>query len=206
LVLALLPFLTLGVVSLGSWELTEKFRNVAVGDWVRLLYTGGAEHLLFVAARDENTVTLEEVVREEGYRTSWTQIVVDLEKKLPVVVRERMPGGQIREVKIEGEKSNLDEDFYALLRARFWEQPETERVVVPAGDFRCKVYHGVYNERFIRIYFSQAIPLYPVKVFIPSYNLTIRLAAFGKGMKSRFLPEENVPSKENVGGKPAEEK
>jgi len=176
-----------------GWRLTDRFKSVSVGEWVKLKYSGGSEHLLLLAEKDEKTATLEERVREEGYLTCWTQIVIDLEKRVPVMFRERLPDGEVHEVKIEGEKSNLDEDFQALLTAEFWREPGTERVVVPAGTFTCEVYRAVYDQKLIRIFFSKNIPLYPVKVLIPNYQLTISLVDFGKEMKSRFLSDREKP-------------
>jgi len=181
-----------------TWELIDRLKDVPVGEWVRLSYSRGSEHLLLVAAKDEQTITLEERVREKGYVTSWTQVVIDLNKKLPVIFRERMLTGEIREANIEAKESGLNEDFHALLTARFWEQPGTERVVVPAGRFSCKVYESVFNKKFIRIFISSDIPLYPVKVLMPGYELTIRLVAFGKGMESRFLPVKDACPKEGA--------
>jgi hypothetical protein len=181
-----------------GWRLTDRFKSVSVGDWVKLKYSGGSEHLLLLAEKDDKTVTLEERVREEGYVTSWTQVVIDLEKRTPVMFRERLPDGEVREMKIEGVKSNLDADFQALLTAEFWQEPGTERVIVPAGVFTCEVYRAVYDGKLIRIFFSKSIPLYPVKVLIPNYQLTISLIDFGKEMKSRFLPEREKPPMETT--------
>lgn len=176
-----------------GWRLTDRFKSVSAGEWVKLRYSGGSEHLLLLAEKDEKTATLEERVREEGYLTSWTQVVIDLEKRTPIIFRERTPDGEVREVKIEGEKSNLDVDFHALLTAEFWQEPGTERVIVPAGTFTCEVYRAVYDRKLIRVFFSKTIPLYPVKVLIPNYQLTISLVDFGKGMTSRFLPDREKP-------------
>jgi len=206
LFLPLLVTVALGATPRGAWELTDKLKNVPVGDWVKLKYSRGSEHLLLVAAKDDRTITLEELVREEGYRTSWTQIVIDLKKKAPVVIRERTPLGEIRETQIKGGKSNLNEDFYALLTARFWQEPESQRVVVvPAGKFSCKRYQAVFNKKLIRIFFSNKIPLYPVMVVIPHYNLTIRLIAFGKGKESRFLPKASLAPRDAPGKSTLEE-
>ena len=160
---------------------------MSVGEWVKLKYSGGSEHFLLVAAKDEKTITLEEQVQEQGYVTSWMQIVMDLKKKLPVLVRERTPRGEIRETPIQSDKSNLNEDFYALLTARFVEGAEAPRVVVPAGTFDCKQYYAIFNKKFVRIYFCDKIPLYPVKVVIPNFELVIKLVAFGKGQHSQFF-------------------
>jgi len=187
-----------------SWQLIDRFKDIPVGEWVRLKYSGGSEHLLLVAARDDAAVTLEEKVHEQGYLTSWTQVVIDLAKKAPVAVREKTPDGEIHEVRVEGEKSSLAEELYALLTARFRQEPRTELVVVPAGRFACKVYRSVYDDKFIQIFFSDKIPLYPVKVVIPGYELTIRLVAFGKGMESRFFPRDKSP-KSDAAEAPASE-
>lgn len=181
-----------------GWRLTDRFKSVSAGEWVKLRYSGGSEHLLLLAEKDEKTATLEERVREEGYLTSWTQVVIDLEKRTPIIFRERTPDGEVREVKIEGEKSNLDADFHALLTAEFWQEPGTERVIVPAGTFTCEVYRAVYDRKLIRVFFSKTIPLYPVKVLIPNYQLTISLVDFGKEMKSRFLPDRQKPTTEST--------
>ncbi len=186
--LPLLGFLSIAATITRTWQLIDRFKDVSVGDWVKLSYSGGSEHLLLVAARDDSTITLEEKVLERSYLTGWTQIVVDMKKKLPVLVRERLPGGEIVETEITDQDSVLDEDFQALLTAQFSEEPETERVIVPAGRFYCKVYRAVYNKKLIRIFFSEKIPLYPVKVLIPNYQLTIRLLEFGKGKESNFVP------------------
>jgi len=205
LFLPLLVILTLGAAPPGAWELIDKFKNVSAGEWVRLSYGRRSEHLLLVAAKDDKTITLEELIKEQGYVTSWTQMVIDLKKRLPVVLRERMPLGEIREIEIKDAKASLDEDFYALLTARFWQEPGTQRVVVPAGRFVCKEYHAVYNKKSITIFFSNKIPLYPVKVLIPGYNLIIKLAAFGKGMESRFLPPADTAPQSPVDKTPVDE-
>lgn len=204
---AFLPMLAVAATATTpeSWRLIDRFKDVPVGEWVRLKYTGGSEHLLLVADRGDKTVTLEERVQEEGYLTSWSQIVIDFEKKGPVAVRERMPDGQIREVPVEGEESSLGEELRALLTARFRRDPGMEVVVVPAGRFSCKVYRGVYDDKFIQIFFSDKIPLYPVKVVIPGYELTIRLVAFGKGMESRFSPKEEKPATSEGASTPVSE-
>lgn len=199
LLLPLVMISALAATPRGSWQLIDRFKNVSVGEWVKLRYSRTSEHLLLVAAKDEETITLEEMVKEQGYVTSWMQVVVDLKKRLPVLARKRMPRGEIREIKIEGKESGLNEDFYAILTARFWEEPETQRVVVPAGVFSCKSYHAVYNKKFIRIFFSNKIPLYPVKVVIPNYNLIIRLVAFGKGMESHFSRMKSVIPRQRSG-------
>ncbi len=200
-----LALLALGATATEGWQLAERFKEVSAGEWVRLNYSGGSEHLLLAAAKDDNTVTLEERIREEGYLTSWTQIVMDLKKRMPVLLRERMPDGQIIETPIQGEKSGLHEDFYALFAAHFFEEPQSERVVVPAGTFSCKVYRAVFNKKLIRIFLSDQIPLYPVKVLIPNYQLTISLAAFGKGMESRF-PSKKTEAPEKDTGQTTPEK
>jgi len=196
--LLMLSFLTIGATTPQAWRLTDRFKTVSPGEWVRLRYSGGSQHLLLVAAKGEKTVTLEERVREHGYLTSWTQIVIDLKKGLPIAIRERMLGGEIREIKLEGDKVKLDEEFLALLAARFREEPDTVRVVVPAGTFTSKVYRAVYNKKLIRIFLAKEIPLYPVKVLIPNYQLTISLTAYGKGMESRFFPKEPNSPDENI--------
>ena len=205
LFLPLLVIIALAATPRETWQLVDRFKNVSAGEWVKLKYSGGPEHVLLVAAKDDKSITLEEIVREQGYLTSWTQIVVDLKTKLPVLARERMPLGEIRETKIEGKKSNLNEDFYALLTARFWEEPGTRRVVVPAGTFSCQQYEAVFNKKLIRVYFSNKIPLYPVMVVIPSYELTVKLAAFGKGKESRFFPREKTSPRETVDENPVED-
>jgi hypothetical protein len=203
--LPVLSLFTIGATTPQAWRLTDKFKTVSPGQWVRLRYSGGSQHLLLAAAKDDKTVTLEERVREEGYLTSWTQTVIDLKKGLPVVLRERMPEGEIREIKLESDKVQLDDDFQALLAARFWQEPGTVRVVVPAGVFSCQVYRAVYNKKLIRIFLSKEIPLYPVKVLIPNYQLTISLTAYGKGMESRFYPKEESSPPEGTGETGSEE-
>ena len=89
--------------------------------------------------------------------------------------------------------------------ARFWQEPGTQRVVVPAGKFVCREYHAVYNKKSITIFFSNKIPLYPVKVLIPGYNLIIRLVAFGKGMESRFLPPADTAPQDAADNNPTDE-
>jgi hypothetical protein len=192
--------LAMGATTPQAWRLTDKFKTVSVGEWVRLRYSGGSEHLLLVARKNDETVTLEERVREEGYLTSWTQTVIGLKKGLPTLFREKTAEGELREIKLEEDKVQLDEDFQALLAAEFWQEPGTERVVVPAGTFTCQVYRAVYNKKLIRVFLSKEIPLYPVKVLIPNYQLTISLTAYGKGMESRFFPEGESPPAENSGG------
>ena len=194
------------VTAEGTWQLVDRFKEVSVGEWVKLKYSGGSEHFLLVAGKDEKTITLEEHVREgkEGYVTSWMQIVIDLKKKLPVLVRERMPRGEIRETQIKEDRSNVNEDFYALLTARFAEQPETRWQIVPAGRFLCKQYHAIFNKKFIRIYTSDEIPLYPVVVVIPNYELVIKLASFGKGRESRFFVGAKKPPGDSVNDVPEE--
>jgi hypothetical protein len=202
LILPLFVLISVRAVCSEGWQLIDRFKDVSLGEWVKLKYSGGSEHFLLVAAKDEKTITLEELVQEQGYVTSWMQIVIDLKKKLPVLIRERTPRGEIRETPIEGDKSNLNEDFYALLTARFVEETETPRVVVPAGRFACKQYYAIFNKKFVRIYFSDKIPLYPVKVVIPNYELVIKLVAFGKGQESQFLMGAKQSPEGSVGNTP----
>jgi hypothetical protein len=187
-----------------AWELIDRFKDVSLGDWVKLKYSGGSEHLLLAAAKDKDSITLEERVREQGYLTSWTQTVIDLKKKTPVTFRERLPDGVIRELQLDSKQAALDEDFQALLTAKFEEEPGTEVVIVPAGRFSCNIYRAVYNKKLIRVFFSPKVPLYPVKVLIPNYQLTIRLDTFGKEMVSRFFPDGQKPAAPDP-AKPSEE-
>jgi hypothetical protein len=177
LILPLFVLISVRAVCSEGWQLIDRFKDVSLGEW-------------------------EELVQEQGYVTSWMQIVIDLKKKLPVLIRERTPRGEIRETPIEGDKSNLNEDFYALLTARFVEETETPRVVVPAGRFACKQYYAIFNKKFVRIYFSDKIPLYPVKVVIPNYELVIKLVAFGKGQESQFLMGAKRSPEGSVGNTP----
>jgi hypothetical protein len=101
--------------------------------------------------------------------------------------------GEIREIEIEEGKSGLDEEFQALLTAKFWEEPGKQTVIVPAGKFSCTEYRAIFNKKLVQVFFSDKIPLYPVKVLLPYYNLVIRLVDFGKGMKSTFSPTQSGP-------------
>ncbi len=202
LILPLLMILSTGGASEETWQLVDRFKEVSVGEWVKLRYSGGSEHFLLVASKDDKTITLEELVREQGYTTSCTQIVIDLKKKLPILFRERMPRGEIRETEIKEDRSNVNEDFYALLTARFSQQPETRRVVVPAGTFLCKQFYAIFNKKFIRVHVSEKIPLYPVMVVIPNYELVIKLQDFGKGKESRFFTGAKQPPTTSVRNPP----
>ncbi len=195
--LSILSLFAIGATTPQAWRLTDKFKTASLGQWVRLKYSSGSDHLLLVAAKGDKTITLEEKVCEEGYLTSWTQTVIDLKKGVPVVLRERLPQGEIREINLKSDKVELDEDFQALLAAKFWQEPEAERVVVPEGAFTCQVYRAVYNKKLIRIFLSKEIPLYPVKVLIPNYQLTISLMKYGEDMPSRFFRGIESPPPRN---------
>ncbi len=189
-----------------AMTLVEEYRDVNVGDWVKLEISNGTILLLFVAERDEKSVTVEMKEYDRGFIVSWRQFVIDTEGNTTVLVREKDPvTGRVLE-----REPFEDEGVDEVLRAEFVEKG-TEKlrqtIQVPSEDgkelvetrmtFDCVVYKTIIEKRFVEMWYSKEIPLYPVKVNIPGLDTTIWLRRYGSDMKSRFLPPEEESKEED---------
>ena len=179
--------------------LIEKYKDIKVGDWVKLEVSNGTKQLLFVADKDDKSITIEIKEYDRGFVVSWRQLVIDIPEKKTVLIREKDPvSGKIIERKpLEGE--SVDD----VLQARFDKKGDEKlrhTLQVPSDDgkrliekrmtFDCEVYKTVLEDRFVEIWYSKEIPLYPLKANIPGLNTTIKLVRYGSGWESRFLPPE----------------
>ena len=77
--------------------------------------------------------------------------------------------------------------------------PEENGTVVKkvrAGKFKCQKYRGLYDGGLINIWYSDAIPLYPVKIAIYKYHKEIELFAYGEDGVSEFSPPKKQSAKD----------
>ncbi|MBN1916337.1 MAG: hypothetical protein JW889_00390 [Verrucomicrobia bacterium] len=180
-------------------SMLDVFRGLHVGDWVRTRWTNKEVHTLLVAARDAETITIEEIVEDRGFRKAWTQIDVSIEDGELLALRVRRRDGGIEKRKPDpdaqrGTSDLLNERFRrdgqeAIRIARIEvyaagvEAPEIRR-----GLFQCQRYKiTVERGRWARLWFSTVkLPDYPVKISYPEENLGISLEAFGSGRESTF--------------------
>jgi len=185
-----------------TMSLVDKYRDIEIGDWVKLELTTGTIQLLFVADRDESSVTIEVRESDRGFIVSWHQIVIDSVQKRAVLIREKDP---VSGTVIEREPLE-DEGIDEVLRAEFIEvgtEKISQTMQVPSEDgkelvekktrFNCVKYKSVIKfdeKRYIEMWYANEIPLYPVKVNVPGLNTTVRLVRHGSGRVSRFLPPE----------------
>ena len=56
---------------------------------------------------------------------------------------------------------------------------------------KCREYRGIYDGGTIKIWCSEAIPLYPVKIAIHRYDKVVELLAYGEDGVSEFLSSPN---------------
>lgn len=189
-----------------SMTLVDKYENAKVGDWVRLELTNGTVQLVFIAEKKDDSVVLEVKEMDRGFVVAWRQLVIDSAQKKTILVRQKdLLTGEIDEHQPKDEE-NIDE----VLQAEFRETGEekiTQRIeewdnktlkyVKKNRTFQCKLYRSVISDRFIEIWYSDEIPLYPIKANIPGLNTTIRLVRYGTGMESKFEPVEKIEKKDN---------
>jgi len=166
--------------------LFDKYRNVEPGQWVKFKTRKGMAHYLLVADKKGDVLTIEEKITNRGFLTSWTQLDIDLDQKKVIAVREKDPA----EDKIIEQRRFDNSEIEKILKIRFnktSEKPVTKRVA--AGKFKCHRYTGVYDEGQIVIYYSDKIPLYPVRIAIHRYDKQVDLRDFGQGHVSEFYPD-----------------
>ena len=184
----------------------DVFKRLAVGDWVRTRWTNKETHTLLVAATDDETITIEEIVEDRGVRKAWTQLDVSLANGALVALRDRLADGTIeaREPAAEAQRGTSD-----LLTEPFrpdgGENVQIKRIEVhTAGEsepeikrglFLCRRYRiTVEKNRYAHVWFSRIkLPDYPVKIHYYEENLTILLEAFGTGRASEFTKKPEPP-------------
>jgi len=196
------------LISTSSFTMTlvEKYADVKVGDWVKLEISNGTTQLIFVADRDEKSVTVEVKEYDRGFIVSWRQLVIDTDEKTTVLIREKDPVmGRVLErepFEDEGEDEVLRAEFVEkgtekLRQTIQFPSEDGKELVEKRMTFNCVVYKTIIEKRFIEMWYSEEIPLYPVKVNIPGLNTTIWLRRYGSDMKSRFLPPEEESKAED---------
>jgi len=197
--LRILAFFTFAVVAgqCVAMNLVEKYADLKAGDWVRLDLTNKTRQLLFVAAKDEKTVTIEVEEKDRGFVVSLRQLVIDVKEKRTILVRDKDPvSGEVKE-HLPNEEENIDEVLQTEFRfiadeklTHKIEELDEKKLeyVSKTKTFNCKYYKSTIDNRFVEMWYSDEIPLYPLKANIPGLQTTIRLVRFGTGMKSKFQP------------------
>lgn len=186
--------------------LIDKYQNAKAGDWVRLELTNGTVQLVFIAEKKDDSVVLEVKEMDRGFVVAWRQLVIDSAQKKTILVRQKdLLTGEINEHPPKDEE-NIDEVLQAEFREtgkeKITQQIEewdnkTLKYIRKNRTFQCKLYRSVIANRFIEIWYSDEIPLYPLKANIPGLNTTIRLVRYGTGMESKFEPIEKIEKKDN---------
>jgi hypothetical protein len=181
-------------------SMLDVFRGLKVGDWVRTRWSNKEEHTLLVAARTEETITIEEIVEDRGFRKSWTQMDVSLEDGGLLGLRQRSPEGTIEELEPTPDAQRGTSD---LLTQRFRRDGTDDEIrinrievyragaaepEIKRGLFLCRRYKiTVEKGRWARLWFSKVkLPDYPVRISYPEESLRIDLQAFGSGGESTF--------------------
>jgi hypothetical protein len=180
----------------------DVFKRLEVGDWVRTRWTNKEEHTLLVAARTEETMTIEEIVEDRGFTKAWTQLDVSLEDGSLIALRERLADGTIEEREPESDAQQGTSDLLVRPfrpdghdeqqgRIEVFAPDQAEPQQVLRGTFLCRRYKITVEEgRYAHIWFSQKkLPDYPIKIHYYERNLTIELRAFGTGRASTFTQE-----------------
>jgi hypothetical protein len=185
----------------------DVFKRLAVGDWVRTRWTNKETHTLLVAAKDDKTITIEEIVNNPKLKApiGWTQLDVSLEDGTLVALRDRLADGTIeeREPTADAQRGTSD-----LLTEPF--RPDGgenlrldpidvydggTKTGVKRGLFLCRRYRiTVEKNRYAHVWFSRVkLPQYPVKIHYYEENLTILLEAFGTARASEFTTKPEPP-------------
>lgn len=183
----------------------DVFKRLSVGDWVRTGWTNKEKHTLLVAARDDETITIEEIIEDRGLRKAWTQLDVSLEDGTLVGLRDRLADGTIEEREPtpdaqRGTSDLLTEPF----RPDGREELRLDPIDVYDSDTKTGVKHGLFlcrrskitveKKRYAHVWFSRIkLPDYPVKIVYYEEKLTIKLEAFGTGRASTFTSKPEPP-------------
>ena len=180
-----------------AFDLIDRYKEVKEGQWVKTKWSNGTIHTLLIAKRQGDIVTLEEKVEDRGFITAWTQTDIDINKRKVLAHRYRDP---LTEGVIE-KKAREDEELDLVLRLTFDEEGDeklrlelefydekTQEIEMRRVSFKCKKYRTVWEGKFVEIWFSDKIPLYPLKVNIFRYDLTIKLIGYGENRNSDFYP------------------
>jgi hypothetical protein len=190
----------------GGMSLVEKYANVKIGDWVSLEITNGTKQFIFIADKNEKTMTIEVEEKDRGYVVAWRQLVIDIAEKKTILVRDKDPiNGEVKEHPPTDEES-IDE----VLQAEFKEVSKEKRNLTieilnektlrydkVKKTFNCTLFESVLDDHHIDIWYSDEIPLYPVVANIYGINTTIKLKRYGTGATSKFLPEDKTEKTEN---------
>ncbi len=203
--------ISLGFVILSeadAFDLIDRYEEVKEGQWVKTKWSNGTVHTLLIAKRQGDIVTLEEKIEDRGFITAWTQTDIDINNRKVLAHRYRDP---LTQGVIE-EKASEDEELDLVLRLTFDEEgdeklklelefydEEKQKTETRKVSFECKKYKTIWEGKFVEIWFSDEIPLYPLKVNIFRYDLTIKLVGYGENRNSDFYPakqpEENNQEK-----------
>jgi hypothetical protein len=183
----------------------DVFKRLSVGDWVRTRWTNKEVHTLLVTAKDDKTITIEEIVEDRGFRKAWTQLDVSLADGTLVALRDRLADGTIeeREPTADAQRGTSDlltEPFRPDGREDLQLGPidvydGDTKTVIRRSLFLCRRYKiTVEKGRYAHVWFSRIkLPHYPVKIHYYEENLTILLEAFGTGRASEFTTKPEPP-------------
>ena len=143
-------------------------------------------------------LTIEEKIFDRGFVIFWSQRDIDLKRKKIIAVREKDPDGDA----IVEQREFDDAELERILKINFTlDNEKTVRKVVPAGKFNCLRYTGIYDGGLIVVYYSDQVPLYPVKIAVHRYDKEIELIEYGKGAVSEFTPRAQQNELDKPGDK-----
>jgi hypothetical protein len=167
---AFLLFLSMGFSPADTVRISDFYKDAKVGQWILMKSTDGLETRTSVTAKGDGKITLRIQSYKDKRQISDSEQVIDAlaGKVLSIKIFDE---GTFKE--IIPEESEIDHFF----RLEFKHIAE-EKVKVIKGAFTCQKYRAVYNDRVVRAWLNDDVPILHL-VKIAMQGGTVQLADYG---------------------------
>ncbi|MDP3979936.1 MAG: hypothetical protein Q8Q33_00830 [Chlamydiota bacterium] len=151
-------------------RIVDWYKDVSVGQWIELESNDGLITKTKVIQKHDGLITLHIISSLDGENVSDSEQVVDINQGKVISIKMHTKTGDIE---IDPSESDFDEVF----RLNF-EPYHEEEIIVNKGTYMCQVYRTIYDDRIVRIWVNQGIPVLHM-VQLRMQSAWIKLRDFG---------------------------
>ncbi len=132
-------------------KISDFYQNTKVGQWILMKSSDGLLTRTAVVAKGDEKLTLKITSFDKDKQISDSEQLIDLNEGKVISIRIN-DGGNVKE--IHPEKAEMNDFFQIDFK------PDGEgSIAVEKGFFPCKRYRGIYQDRLVKVWLSDTIPI-----------------------------------------------
>ncbi len=132
-------------------KISDFYQNTKVGQWILMKSSDGLLTRTAVVAKGDEKLTLKITSFNKDKQISDSEQLIDLNEGKVISIR-IYDGGNVKEIYPEKTEMN---DFFQI----DFKLDGEESIAVEKGFFPCQRYRGVYQDRLVKVWLSDSIPI-----------------------------------------------